>query len=200
MTDPDELYETWRRVDVLYETWRGIHRRCENPKSQDFKYYGARGIKVSPRWADFRSFLRDVLEDIGPRPGGSYASGAPLYTLDRIDVNGDYAPGNVQWADAVTQIANRRPLQYRRILTPGETFGRLEVVCEVDPIPSKNTTKQNGKTMHRAVLCRCSCGVEVTVKFSNLVYGQTSSCGCLRREVSAAHMRRVRWTGAPRSA
>jgi hypothetical protein len=188
----DILYAAWRQVDTLYEIWRAMHRRCENPRCRDYKWYGGRGIRVCPEWADFRTFLTDILTGIGPRPEGSYPSGAPRYSLDREDVNGDYGPGKVRWATAGVQIANRRPLAYRRVVRSGEKFGRLEVVREVDPIFSSNRSKQNGQTKHRAVLCRCSCGVEVTVKLSGLTSGASRSCGCLKREVSAEHMRRVR--------
>lgn len=190
--DPDQLYAIWRQVDSLYEIWRAMHRRCENPKVRDYKWYGARGIKVSPEWSEFRVFLRDILSEIGPRPPEAYPSGAPRYSLDRKDVNSDYGPGKVRWATADVQIANRRPLSYRRVLKPGERFGRLEVVREVAPISSNSRSTQKGTANHRAILCRCDCGAEVTVKLHNLIYGATRSCGCLRREVSAEHMRRVR--------
>ena len=57
--------------------------RCENPKSPAFANYGGRGIRVDPRWR--RSFV-SFLEDVGPRP-------SRLHSLDRIDVNGNYEPG-----------------------------------------------------------------------------------------------------------
>lgn len=79
-----------------YRSWESAIRRCTNPKSEKFKHYGGRGIKVHESWRDYRNFLRDM----GRRPQGT--------TLDRIDVNGDYAPGNCRWADHKTQRAGRR--------------------------------------------------------------------------------------------
>lgn len=80
-----------------YRTWRGMRDRCLNPKSTGYAGYGGRGIRIAAQWEDFRVFLRDV----GARP-------SPLHTLDRIDVNGQYEPGNVRWATPGVQGVNKR--------------------------------------------------------------------------------------------
>lgn len=84
----------------LYKTHHGMMRRCYHPDQEGFDSYGGRGIRVHKSWHDVRVFIAWVEENLGPRPAGC--------TLDRVDNDGDYEPGNVQWADAPAQQSNRR--------------------------------------------------------------------------------------------
>ncbi len=79
-----------------YRSWACMRDRCLNPNHGHYHYYGGRGIKICDRWSDFAKFL----EDMGTRPVGT--------TLDRIDVNGNYEPGNCRWATHHEQQSNKR--------------------------------------------------------------------------------------------
>lgn len=81
----------------LYWVWMGMKERCRNPRNDRYAYYGGRGIVVCERWASFEHFLSDM----GERPGAGYS-------LDRIDNDGNYEPGNVRWATGKQQAANRQ--------------------------------------------------------------------------------------------
>lgn len=86
----------WNRTPE-HNAWVGIKGRCYYPSSPSYKRYGARGIKMCQRWRDsFAAFLTDV----GPRPGSDYS-------IDRVDNDGHYEPGNVRWATIHQQQRNR---------------------------------------------------------------------------------------------
>lgn len=81
----------------VYRTWRAMRRRCNDPKFLRYEHYGGRGITVCEEWDNsFESFY----EYMGERPEGM--------TIDRIDVDGNYEPGNVRWANPTTQTRNQR--------------------------------------------------------------------------------------------
>lgn len=89
-----------------YNSWRAMIARCRYSAHPCYADYGGRGITVADEWTGRGGFAR-FLADVGPRPSSDH-------TLDRIDVNGAYEPGNVRWADRITQRWNRRDMVARR--------------------------------------------------------------------------------------
>ena len=81
-------------------SWHKMRQRCNNPKATQWKWYGARGIRVCDRWNDPDFGFVRFVEDMGERPAG--------HTLDRINTDGHYEPGNCRWATHKQQILGQR--------------------------------------------------------------------------------------------
>lgn len=83
-----------------YNSYRAMHGRCRDPNNVSWKRYGGRGIKVCDEWTGRGGFDR-FLAYMGPRPPGM--------SIDRIDKDGHYEPGNVRWADKYLQARDSGP-------------------------------------------------------------------------------------------
>lgn len=137
-----------------YETYCNMLTRCNNPNSSDYLNYGGRGIKVCNRWLG-RDGYQHFKKDMGLKPSVEYS-------IDRIDVNGNYCPENCRWATIKEQANNKVTTQYltfngvkKPITYWCEEFGiskytvrhRLErgwsieeaLLIEVKPAPNKIT-------------------------------------------------------------
>lgn len=88
------------RHSAEYRIWLAMKNRCFNRRSQDWRYYGGRGIRVCRRWR--RSFAA-FYADMGKRPRGK--------SIDRRNNDGNYTPRNCRWASARTQSRNRKARQ-----------------------------------------------------------------------------------------
>lgn len=87
-----------------FKIWTSMLARCRNPNHRRFRDWGGRGISVCERWESFENFYVDM----GPRPPGKLPSGRALYTLERLNNDGNYEPGNCAWVTQKTQAMNTR--------------------------------------------------------------------------------------------
>jgi hypothetical protein len=123
----------------LYTTWTAMLERCRNPKHISYEHYGGRGISVCKSWERFENFYKDV----GEKP-------TPEMTLDRIENDGNYEPGNVRWATRREQAANSE----RAILvTLNGVTKTLVEWCEIKNLNYKtiHTRILNGRTPETAI-------------------------------------------------
>lgn len=110
--------------------WMSMGQRCRNKNRSDYENYGGRGITICKRWETFEHFLADM----GPPPVG--------FSLDRIDVNGNYEPENCRWATTVEQGRNRRN---NRILTIDGVAATLAEWCELYGINETTASDRIGR-------------------------------------------------------
>jgi len=146
-----------------WNTWMAMRKRCRDPNNIGWSIYGGRGIRVCKEWDEsFEVFWRDM------KPAWK-----PGLTIERIDVNGHYEPGNCTWIPLEDQARNRRSnAAWRNVSTDltGSIVGRWEVL---HPVGKSRWGSQQW-------LCRCSCGTERVVGHSSLKLRKSKSCGCSR--------------------
>src|SRR6478736_4809559 len=117
------MRQQWRismpftNIPEAYYVWASMKDRCYNPNNRQFRDYGGRGITVCDRWL---SSYHDFISDMGPRP--------EKHSIDRIDNNGNYEPGNCRWADKKTQQRNQRRAVFVEI--EGKTYRAIELAEE----------------------------------------------------------------------
>lgn len=123
-----------------YKIWQGMVQRCTNPNSTFFSRYGGRGIGVCRQWLDsFEAFFGDM----GKAP-------TKRHTLDRIDNDGNYEPGNVRWATRIQQARNTRT--NRRLTFNGETMTVTEWAARLGlPVPTIFSRLRKRLPLHRVL-------------------------------------------------
>ncbi len=100
-----------------YHAWQAMLRRCNDPTNNSFARYGGRGIKVCDEWSSFEMFFADM----GKKPSRGYS-------LDRINNDGNYEPGNCRWSTSKEQNRNRSDNTF--VTINGRTMIQAEA-CEL---------------------------------------------------------------------
>lgn len=126
----------------IYRCWEGIIQRCTNPKNAAWPRYGGRGITVCERWREFINFRDDM-----------FSSWQPGLTIDRIDNDAGYYPGNCRWVTQKENNSNRN----KRLLK-GFDVAHLAQCSNIDPHtlryrinqgwPAKDLTAPVGSCKH----------------------------------------------------
>lgn len=122
-----------------YRVWAAMKSRCLNPNSTEYAFYGGRGIKVCRRWMTFENFIADM----GQKP-------SPKHSIDRLNSNGNYKPGNCKWSTHAEQDRNRR--SNRNFTVNGMTFCMTDWAKRLE-IPYKTLWMkiERGQTMKEIV-------------------------------------------------
>lgn len=142
-----------------YVIWESMIKRCTNPNSSHYAYYGGRGIKVCDSWRKFENFFKDM----GIRPDS--------LEIDRIDGNGNYEPSNCRWVTKLVNQLNRRSVK----CIIGRRFGKW-LVKELA------TERKNNKITY---VCVCDCGNSQTIMKIQLMNNRSTQCITCRNKSNA---------------
>lgn len=125
-----------------YRTWSDMKNRCLNPRVRSYSNYGGRGITVCKEWVEsFEEFFKYV----GPRPDG--------YSLDRIDTDGNYEPGNVRWVTNRSQQNNKRNTFF--VMFDGQKISASEYARAVGMKPDTVHARiRRGLKLDGAIICK----------------------------------------------
>lgn len=125
-----------------YRAWIDMKNRCRNPNVSSYPNYGGRGISVCQEWLD--SFVA-FFEHVGSRPEG--------FSLERIDCEGNYEPGNVRWVSRIKQQNNKRNNVF--VLYRGEMITATEYARAVGIKPDTVHARiRRGAKLEGAVVCK----------------------------------------------
>ena len=124
-----------RRPSPTYSSWGSMLNRCTNPANHSYKMYGGRGILVCERWLDFENFLADM----GEKP-------AKGMSIERLDVNGNYEPGNCVWATPKIQARNTRRSRLTMEIARSIKSGELSIKDAVSMTGCAGSTASAART------------------------------------------------------
>jgi hypothetical protein len=122
-----------------FKAWTCAKDRCYRPRYHNFRHYGGRGIAMAPEW---RTSFERFYADLGPCPDG--------HSLDRIDNDGPYAPGNCRWASNIEQHRNTR--RNLKLTFNGKTMTMTEWAAQIGVKKSTlHERLRNGWSTERAL-------------------------------------------------
>ena len=128
--------------DNRYNCWIAMKARCHKKTTPKYPLYGGRGISIDDRWLGRDGFL-NFCNDMGPRPEGT--------SIDRIDNDGNYEPGNCRWATTLEQSRNKRSTAKKYSVNGGQyTIYELADMTKMSVSGIRNRINR-GWTMDRAI-------------------------------------------------
>lgn len=129
-----------------YNSWRNMKARCQNPKNHKYPIYGGRGITVCDNWQTFAGFYADM----GDCPDD--------HSIDRIDNDGNYEPGNCRWATVEQQMSNQSTNRMLNFDGKTQTLAQWSRDIGINPITISRRINICGWSVERALTERVQFG------------------------------------------
>jgi hypothetical protein len=156
-----------RRWHPLYNVWSGMNQRCNRPDATGWKHYGGRGIKVCDQWhRDHPNGFDNFCEYMGERPED--------HSIDRINNDGNYEPGNVRWVTMKDNLLNRREVsKYRQTALTEDpaVFGNWIFNGDVE----RKYDNRGISNRYYKVVCKL-CGSHESVRKQDITQGKSTKC------------------------
>lgn len=130
--------------EIEYTVWRSMRDRCYNVNHTSYKYYGAKGITVCEEWLHGNAGYKQFKADLGSRPSLDY-------TLDRIDVLGNYEPSNCRWATWIEQANNKTNSVYYTYKEKSQTLSQWSRDLNISRDKLRRYIDNHGRTLEQAI-------------------------------------------------